>query len=165
MVPHLRVPRNRTGSQSSTPSVFGPLAILELEAMAIMVGRTEDSGSWCPSASRWLLLLTLKHKFWFLLLILLAPLYTGRRCGNIVPAVMLCPHFSQVDWDVTITQCVFHGHKYKSLRQESASWDSDLLLKVKFHWHAAHGSFTCLWIVWTVVAKLSSCARDHPLAL
>lgn len=57
---------------------------------------------------------------------------------------------------MTITQCVFHGHKHESFRQESVSWDSDLLLKVKFHWHAAHGSFTCSWLVWTVAAKLST---------
>lgn len=44
MVSHLRVPRNRTGSQSSLPSVFGQLAILELEAM-VSYGE-EDRRQW-----------------------------------------------------------------------------------------------------------------------
>lgn len=164
MVSHLRVPRNRRGSQSSTPSAFGPLAILELEALVSYGG--EDRRQWqlCPAASRSLLLLTLKHRFWFLLLILLAPSVHWAPLWEYSPNGYISPHFSQVDCDVTITQCMFHGHKHESFRQESASWDSDLLLKVKFHWHAAHGSFTCSWIVWTVVAKLSSCDRDLPLA-
>lgn len=75
-------------------------------------GGTEDSGRGCLAASRWLLLLTLKHKFWFLHLILLAPSVHWAPVWEYSPKGYVSPHFSQVDSDVTITQCVFHSHKH-----------------------------------------------------